>query len=204
MQQSDFIDFAECWEQACEGCGKPASPRQIEWAFECLTDKPLDEIKRALIKHARDPNAGQFQPKAADIIRHIEGSKEDRKAAAEAAWRKVLENVNRYDSVVFDDPAIHYGIQIGFGDWLSVCNFDSEQFEYQQMYRSFINAYANYSGQPYIPRLVGIYELEAAKGETHYKIHYIGDKQKALAVEQGGRTGGMSAVNIEIPKAIAV
>jgi len=194
MQQSDFINFAESWEQACEGCGKPASSRQIEWAFECLTDKQLDDVKRALIKHARDPDAGQYQPKPADIIRHIEGGKADRKVMAEAAWHTVISNVNRYNSAVFDDPAIHYAIMIGFGSWLNVCDFDKDKFDCQQMYRSFINAYVSYNGQPHPPRMIGIYELESAKGPTKYEIEYHGDKQKALAVEQGGRTGGMNKI----------
>lgn len=202
MQKSNFDHFADCWAQACEGCGKQATPSQINWAFEVLRDKSIEQVKKALIMHARDPQSGQYQPKPADIIRHIEGSSVDRKTAAEAVWRKVLDNVNRYDSAVFDDPAIHYAIMIGFGSWLTVCDFDKDDFAMQQMYRSFISAYASYNGQPYIPRMIGIYELESAKGETRYEIHYIGDKQKALMVERGGRVGGMEAVNSEIPKAI--
>jgi len=202
MVEQDKQQFAEMIIATMELYNKHPSKMAIKMYWSVLERFSIEQVEHGLKAHLNDTDQGKFQPKPADIIRHIEGTKADRKTAAEAAWRKVLENVHRYNSVVFDDPAIHYGIQIGFGDWLGVCNFVPEQFEYQQMYRSFINAYTNYNGQPYPPRMAGIYELEEAKGETHYEIHYIGDKQKALAVEQGGRVGGMSAVNIEIPKVL--
>ncbi len=197
MRESDFDAFSDCWEQACEGVGKLPSAKQIEWAFEVLKDKELSDIKQALVMHARDPQAGQFQPKAADIMKHMHGTKDDRKAQAEAAWRKVLDNMNRNHSAVFDDPAIHYAITVGFGDWQAICDFDSSKFECQQMYRSFINAYASFTGQPYQPRMIGVFEQAGATGESRYETHYIGDKAKALTVEAEGCAGSMRAFSAE-------
>ena len=202
MREDDFDTFSDCWEQACEGIGRAPTAKQIEWAFECLKDKSIEQIKQALVMHAREPKEGQFQPTASNIIKHIEGTKEDRKAQAEAAWRRVLDNMNRNHSAVFDDPAIHYGIMVGFGDWQTVAEFDSAKFECQQMYRSFINAYSNYSAQPYMPRMVGVFELASATGESRFETHYIGDKTKALTVEEKGRNGSIQAVTNGVTHAL--
>ena len=200
MVEQDKQQFAEMIIATMELYNKHPSKMAIKMYWNVLERFSIEQVEHGLKAHLNDTEQGKFQPKPADIIRHIEGTKADRKTAAEAAWHTVLSNVNRYDSTVFDDPAIHYAIMIGFGSWLNVCDFDKDDFSMQQMYRSFINAYSSYNGQPYIPRMVGIYEQESAQGPTQYVIRYHGDEDKALAVESGGRTGSIgmiSAVKVE-------
>jgi hypothetical protein len=200
MTREDFKQFAYSWMQACEAVGQPATKHQIEWAFNVLLDLDLPAIQDALIKHARDPQAGQFKPKPADIIRHIKGTKADRKDAAVAAFARVLDAVaahGRYATVVFDDPAIHYAVQIGFGNWPKVADFNEDDFASQEQRRSFISAYASYQHglQQYPPKLTGMHELtNAAEGQSNplASITYIGDKQRALAVQNGGSNRGLS------------
>lgn len=191
MTESDYVNFCECWSQACAGIGKEPTSKQIEWAFEVLKDKELDEIKRALIMNARNKNSGQFHPKPADIIREIDGSDEDKKAFATAAFTRMTENVNRYATLVFDDPAIHYAFAVGFAsNWQSVCDWDGSIFECQQQKRDFEKAYASFKhGMAYPKKMVGIEEMEnGKKGIAYSKIIYIGDKQKALSVENNTKS----------------
>jgi len=200
MNKADFEKFSACWEQACNGAGKEVSPRAIEWAFEVLKDKSIEQVMNALISHARDPETGQFMPKPADVIRHIDGKKEDRKDAATIAWARVLENVNSYASVVFDDPAIHYAIAIGFGgDWVDVCRFNPDDFAYQEKRRSFITAYANFKQgtMNYPTHFVGIHEQCGADIKSN--IVHIGDKEKARLVYTGGSSCGIQALQNTIP-----
>lgn len=202
MVEQDKTRFAEMLIATMQIYGKQPSKMVIQLYWNVLDRFTIAQVEHGLKAHLNDPDQGKFQPKPADIIRHIEGTKADRKTLAEVAWRKVLENVNRYDSVVFDDPAIHYALQIAFGDWLTVCDFDKDQFDCQQMYRSFITAYSNYNGQPHKPRMTGIFEQEQAKGESKFSITYVGDKQKALEVEAGGRIGNMNNLSAVKIKAI--
>ena len=73
MNVNDFEQFSVCWKQANEGIGKETTPKAIEWAFEILRDKSIDEIKSALIAHARNPKEGRFSPTPANVIGYIEG-----------------------------------------------------------------------------------------------------------------------------------
>ncbi|MDX8384136.1 MAG: DUF6475 domain-containing protein [Ghiorsea sp.] len=194
MTNEDFNEFCACWSQACIGVGKDATPQAIEWAFEVLRDKGIAEIRTALIHHARDPKSGQFQPKPADIIRHIDGTRDDRKELAVLAFARVLDNLNSYSTVVFDDPAIHFAIAVAFGGWIEAGLFDASKFECQEQRRAFVTAYTSFKqGTAYLPRLTGIHKQgEASTGyASQASITYIGDKQKALAVENNGRVGGM-------------
>lgn len=202
MVEHDKAQFAQMMIGTMQIYGKQPSEMVIQLYWSVLERFTIEQVEHGLKAHLNDPEQGKFQPKPADIIRHIEGTKADRKTLAEVAWRKVLDNVDRYSSVVFDDSAIHYAVQIAFGDWLTVCDFDKDQFDCQQMYRSFITAYSNYNGQPIKPRMVGILEQEQAKGESRFSVTYVGDKQKALQVEQGGRIGNNERIGAVVLEAL--
>lgn len=204
MHPHDKKRFAEILFSTMEIYDKQPSKRSVGMYWNILSGFPIEQVEAAFTAHLTDPKDGKFQPKPADIVRHIVGTKEDRKTQAEAAWHRVTSNLDRYNSAVFDDPAIHYALMIGFGSWETVCDFDQDKFACQQSYRSFISAYMSYSGQPYMPRLAGIYEIAAALGPTQYEVHYHGDKDRALAVESGGRSGSMAEISKEVIKAIEV
>lgn len=200
MIESDFEVFTECWMQACSGIGKDPTASQIEWAFEVLKDKELLDIKKALIMNARNPKSGQFHPKPADIIREMEGTDEDKKAKATAAFSRLVDSVNRYESVIFDDPAIHYAFSIAFlGDWITACDYDPQVFLCQQQKRDFEKAYASYKqGMPYPPRMIGITERENNDiGYEYTGTIYIGLKDECLAVERNSISSRMKKISTE-------
>jgi hypothetical protein len=45
----------------------------IEMYFNGLLEYSFDHVKHAISRHMRDANSGQWLPKVADLIRHIEG-----------------------------------------------------------------------------------------------------------------------------------
>jgi len=191
MREADYKDFAFCWQQACEGTGKQPTANQIEWAFEVLKDFELQQIKRGLVLHARDQKAGQFQPKPADVIRHIEGSIDDRKASGEYAWVRVMEAMGShgtYQSVAFDDAAIHYAIEVAFGDWVRLGKVDVDS---PFPRKEFCAAYAAYRpGNGHLKYLPGILERDnSAGGQADWipMVVFIGEEAKAKAVMNSGR-----------------
>lgn len=109
VKDSDFEAFAEVWEACFENYPRSQTPtaRAVNMAFDVLERFELRQITRALTAHLSDPQQGQFAPKPADVVRHIEGTPDD---AAMEAWHKVdqaLRRVGYGPALVFDDPKIH-------------------------------------------------------------------------------------------------
>lgn len=91
----------------------------------------LEQISKAITAHATDPDRGQFAPKIADIVRKLQGTKEDRSLLA---WGKVMDamgSVGAYQDVIFDDPAIHAAIQ-DIGGWSKTCRTNIDDLSYLQ------------------------------------------------------------------------
>lgn len=170
--RQDLSKFAlGVWWQACE-------------AFE------LDQVAKALTAHAMDPERGQFAPKPADVVRQLQGTHTDRSLLA---WGKVLDAIQRvgaYQSVVFDDPAIHCAIE-DLGGWTKVCRSSFDELPHLQ--RRFCEMHRAYTRQPapqYPARLVG--ESEAnnrTSGKPVAPPALIGDPAKAAKVLRLGGPG---------------
>jgi len=172
----------------------------IEMWWRCLEKFTIDQVAHGFQAHLTDGERGQFQPMPADIIRHIEGgNKATREARAEYAWRLVLDNLNTYESAVFDDPAIHYAIKTVFGSWEDVGSMDmSKEAPFRR--RDFVRAYISWKpGTSYPSRMIGRLERECACGESNFATHYIGDKDKCLAVEGGGVEGSLARIDAKQP-----
>ena len=75
MDKSDKKEFAEVWRACWESCGKSVTDRQLHLEFATLEDYTIEQVRAGLTAHRRDPDAGQYPPKAADVIRNIDGSK---------------------------------------------------------------------------------------------------------------------------------
>ena len=205
MNRQDFGAFAQMWGLAWEQCGRTPAPEAIQLAFEALRDQSLDVVRKALIAHMRDPKAGQYPPKVADVMRHITGGHtEDRQARAELAWRRVMDalgSVGTYDSAAFDDPAIHYAIEIAFGGWERAGLTMEDEMPFRR--QDFIRAYLAWKpGMPYPGRLVGRHEREQAVGDSRFAVRYLGDERKAREVEAGGAAGGIGALNQSLGRAL--
>jgi len=55
---------------------------------EDMAEYPVEAVERAFAAHRRDPERGQFLPKPADIIRHLQGDSTQR---AMLAWGEAVE-----------------------------------------------------------------------------------------------------------------
>lgn len=98
----------------------------------------MDQVREAFNIHVMDPDAGQFVPKPADIVKHLQGTHGDR---AQVAWGKAfgaLQSVGQYNSVQFDDGVIHKVIE-DLGGWVEFNKITFEELPYLQ--KRFCDAY---------------------------------------------------------------
>ena len=100
MNKNDFQQFSAVWAATCEVVGKVPSSAAIGMVFRSLMSYELDDVRRALDAHMRNPDGGQFAPKPADVIRYIDG---DTASRALQAWSKVVAEISStgsYQTVV--------------------------------------------------------------------------------------------------------
>jgi hypothetical protein len=173
LKETDRKIFYQTWAAAWEQCGKDISETQIRFAFEALVNYSLEDVQRGVMAHSRNPETGQFPPKAADVVRQIEGDPNERAAKA---WQRVVNAIQShgpYKKLVFDDAAIHAALDGGM--WANLCSCESyhdlnfRQKEFEVCYKAGIGG-ANYPG------------VICAIPQDDNKIYYIGDEQKARHV----------------------
>lgn len=183
MKQDDKDIFGQMMTGIAEIYGKKLSAPLLEIYWHLLTKYSLSQIKSALEKHMLNPDAGQFMPKPADIIRYLDG---DKQTQALQAWTKVInaiKSVGAYSSVAFDDPLIHVVI-IEMGGWISLCHTNLDQLNFK--FHEFNKRYSALQTQQslsnlinYPQKLSGIIEQSNyQKNSSDLKIEHNGDKTK--------------------------
>jgi len=141
MQEFDKREFAEIWGAAWAMYGKSVSPQLLSIAFEALRAYSIEEVRIGLTRHIQSPDIGQFFPKPADVIRHIDGNSVSR---AMIAWNKVdkaVRQVGAWTSVMFDDALIHRVIS-DMGGWIELCKVDDREYPFKQ--KEFLTRYKAY------------------------------------------------------------
>jgi hypothetical protein len=100
--------------------GKSLHESVLEIYWQALAHLAFSEVKIALQKHVQNPDKGQFMPKPADVIEHLQGSTESQALKAWSMVAKAIREVGAYSSVVFADPLIHVVIR-DMGGWIALC-----------------------------------------------------------------------------------
>lgn len=85
--------------------GREISTTLLATYFDTLRDFALEEVFRALRAHVRNPSAGQFFPKPADVIREIEAeqNKADNRPSGNEAWTIAVTAQNENATVVWNE-----------------------------------------------------------------------------------------------------
>lgn len=208
MLDSDLGAFSEAWSGAWELCGRNVTPAAIMLAFEALRRYELGAVMAGLTRHALDPDRGQFPPKPADIVRHVEGGTEDR---ALLAWSKVdraMRSVGPYQTVAFDDPVIH-AVLWDMGGWIKIGEKTDDDWPF--VAKEFQNRYRGYASRGLVSRypamLVGIVDAKnraIAGGSGPHFVALIGDQPAARHVMDSGQIdcapeiGAMSTPMIDL------
>lgn len=202
MLDIDRKEFAGLMNAVMSFYGKDISPVSLELWWEALRSFALDDIRRALNTHVTNPDAGQFPPKPADIIRYLQGSTGTQGLQAWSKVEKAIRHVGPYQTVVFDDPSIHAVIN-DMGGWIKVCEGNDDELPFKA--REFERRYQGYALNPpreYPKALIGMAEAENRRGG--FKLPspvLIGNEGKALACYKNGNR--VAALPIKRPRSIA-
>lgn len=119
MTETDWHKFVELMQGADEvTTGSRRTDTALKLMFAALKQYDIRDIGKAILA-CIETHKYSTALKPADIIEKIAGRQEDRSAIA---WRLFLSACDRhgyYDSVTFNDPAMHYTIQ-QLGGWLKL------------------------------------------------------------------------------------
>jgi hypothetical protein len=197
MQATDRTKFLEVLAGVHDFYGKEMSAFAGQVWMQAAHGFELEQVTKALSAHLMDPERGQFMPKPADIVRQLQGTATDRSLIA---WGKVLDAISRvgaYQSVVFDDGAIHAAIA-DVGGWASICRTTNDELPFlQKRFTDLHKAYTNRGKFDYPSRLMGEHELtNRLNGRPVAQPYLIGDADKAQKVAQLGVSGSKTAIAV--------
>ena len=188
MQTDDFQKFHDGIAGVMGFYGKSVSTFALDVWWTALKRYDLAAIVDAFNRHLANPDAGQFAPKPADIIRMLQGSTQD---AALRAWAKVDQAVRQagtYCDVVFDDALIHRVIH-DMGGWIGLGTKNEDEWPF--VAKEFENRYRGFRVRSEIPeyptRLIGI--ANAHNEKHNFKPDapvLIGNELMARQVLNGG------------------
>lgn len=200
MTRNDRPQFAELWIAAYAVYGKHVSDGMLDVVFNALSGYSLQDIRKGLSGHVKNPDSGQFPPKPADVIKHLEGSSQ---SSAGEAWAKVdyaIRCVGNYRSVVFDDPKIHAAIE-RLGGWVKIAMTSNEEYPFLQNH--FLKLYQGFTVQPpeaFPRKLLGACEHQNSQHSSFHRGRamdepaMIGNPDKARQVYQGGSDQGVAKI----------
>lgn len=148
MQTSERQAFGRMLTDLHAYYGKDSSRFVLDVWWSTFENFSLEQVQSAINVHVKDPDAGRFMPKVADLVRVLSGTFTDR---ALIAWGKVYEAIGRvgaYRSVVFDDPAIHAVVE-DLGGWVKLCRMPISEMGYVQ--HRFCETHRAYVGRGTFP-----------------------------------------------------
>jgi len=197
MQPSDRQSFAELLSDVLAFYGQEANTFSATVWWAACEPFSLEQVSRALSRHATDPERGQFPPKPADIVRQLQGTSTDRALVAWGKFFDALSRVGAYTDVVFDDPVIH-AVAEDLGGWQKVCRSEMAELSYtQHRFTESYKAYLQRGQFEYPRRLMGDRspdEVYASRGLPPPKPAIVGDVIKAREVYRMGNKSGKGSV----------
>lgn len=112
MKSTDEGAFAAIMAKTWRVYGKSPEGEDVALWFELLEDSPLEAIATAFNRHLKDPDAGRFPPKPADIIRQLQtlqpADGDSGHPGAEEAWGMLLRFVNdERETGLYTEPMRH-------------------------------------------------------------------------------------------------
>lgn len=195
MKPLELERFGELITDALSFYRRDVSKFALSVWWQACQPYDFEQVAKALTAHAMDPERGQFAPMPADIVKQLQGTHTDRSLIA---WGKVLDAIQRvgaYQSVVFDDGAIHAAID-DMGGWPGICRTLTDELQHAQ--RRFTETYRTYARRPdlaYPPRLAGEHEREnVLRGHDAPAAYLIGDAEKAIETLRLGKEGSRHAI----------
>lgn len=186
LQASDRAAFADMLAAVAGIYGRDLTEQTLAIYWGALAAYDLAAVRQALDRHVKNPDAGQFMPKPADLIRMLGGTTVDGAMRAWAQVERAIRLVGGWSDVVFDDPLIHRVID-DLGGWAKLCETKTEELpfrarDFQALYRGFA---MRRERPPYPPLLMGRANTQnASQGLALEAPVCVGDPGACLQVQQ--------------------
>ncbi|HFV9295575.1 TPA: DUF6475 domain-containing protein [Serratia fonticola] len=187
MNDTEKPKFAQSMAAIGEIYGREISEVVVGIYWNALKIYEMAEVQKAFQGHTRDTDNGQFFPKPADLIRHIEGSKDGRALLAWSKAYKAICSYGRRNSVVFDDPIIH-AVITEMGGWVEFAGMSEEEApfrarEFEKRYRSALLV----GIKDYLPILIGMDDAQNMLSGHQEKPQpfLIGERSQCLMIRKG-------------------
>ncbi|USH03677.1 DUF6475 domain-containing protein [Grimontia kaedaensis] len=187
MEARDLKAFANDLEAVMGLYGKTLTPTVLEAWWKALKHMALPAVIKALELHTQNPDAGQYPPKPAHVIRLLGGTSKDRVNIAWAKVEKAITSVGVWNDVVFDDALIHMVID-QMGGWAKLCETKSKDLSYRA--KEFESKYQTVlfnPAQSYPKKLSGMASVHnASRGMDVSPPMTIGCVEQCRRVYKGG------------------
>ena len=169
MENQDKHEF----EKLMVGCGE-IYKREITKAllkiYFCVLEKySIGQVQHAFNQHMINPDQGRFFPKPADLMAHLETSRDlDVKDRAEIAWAAIhgaIERVGPYQKLELEDKQALAAVK-AIGGWKKLCTCTYDQLIWLK--KDFLQTYDTFENAPLetLPKnLPGLVELQKHKLE---------------------------------------
>jgi len=170
MQPSEKPKFLAVLAGVHDFYGKEFTPFSADVWWRCCSGADMEQVSRAFSDHLSDAERGQWMPKPADLVRQLQGTQGDR---SRRAWGKVLEAAQRvgaYQSVAFDEPAIHAAVE-DVGGWVALCR--TEEDELPHLERRFCAAYRAYIAPGMLAQWPPVLMGETALTNRLFRVHHL-------------------------------
>lgn len=186
MNNSDREKFKLNINGLGELYGKEISKPLLTIYYNVLKEFTLDQVIDAINVHVTDIKNGQFFPKPADIIRHLNAGKPSVEAKAEMAWAEInqkISSIGSYGNLTMNDNQALATVK-ALGGWKNICSKTIEQLVWLK--KEFISIYENYEATSIesLPNeLPGRIELETHKKSTSGFFKQLEQKKSELGVK---------------------
>lgn len=161
MQAADRDAFVSLMTAALAFYRQEATTFTLSVWWEACRDFSLEQVRKALTAHAKNPDRGQFPPMPADLVRVLQGTQQDRSLIAWGRVFDAMQRVGAYESVDFGDPAVHCAIE-DCGGWPQLCQAQMAELQFVQ--KRFCDAHRAYSNRGEAVRQVaylpGVHEAQ--------------------------------------------
>lgn len=182
MQGADKKRFMELMTGIAEMFERNVSNALLKAYFNALSPYTIQQVETAVNMHVTDPDAGQWMPKPADIIRHITGSQKDREqeieSIAQMQWSNVLMAIRRTGSArtpKFKDP--YTQAIISTWGWVDTCALTQEKLTWKA--KEFVRTYSDYQTRPieYLPdHIAGQEDIQNLKMDNKPMLTNLGEQ----------------------------
>lgn len=99
--------------------------------FEALREYPIDDVVRAVARHIKSPDQGQFFPKPADLIRLLEGDSHGKALQAWSMAKEAAVKHSPYMTVVFADAIVGVVVE-EMGGWQDFYDWSDKEMPFKQ------------------------------------------------------------------------